>query len=113
MLSKRVGKMILNLIACCCFVLAAFGVATAQGNEEKTEAISRKPPEIHGSGIIDRVDKDVIVINDRQFPLSQNYTKRSSADGSISSLSLKKGMDVGYELNKKNEIVTVWIFVSK
>lgn len=106
-------KLLVKWVLIFCLALSIPGMAFAKDKEDNTEKEFRKTPEIHGSGMIDRVESKLIVIDDRQFPLAENYVKRSSEDESISSVTLKKGMNVAYELNKKKEIVTVWIIKGK
>lgn len=111
---KNIKILVSKLITLLVFtfvLLPCMAISQEKVNIEEKEF--RKPPQIHGTGTIDRVDKSVIVISDRQFPLAQNVVKRSSADEGVYSEKLKKGMEVGYELNDDKEIVTLWVMEGK
>lgn len=79
----------------------------------KKEAVFRKQPAYSGFGTIDRAEKDFVVVNDKQYPLTEGYAKRTSDDESIANEALKKGMKIGYMLNEKKEIEVIWILPDK
>lgn len=91
--------------------LPCLAFSQEKGDDDYNEF--RRPPEIHGTGFIDRVEKSLIVIGDRQFPLNSDFVIKNSDDESVSSQKLRVGLNVAYELNEGKEIVTVWIIKDK
>lgn len=64
--------------------------------------------EYHGEGMIDRVDKDFLVINDMAFYFGSS-TSRESLNGSSSSTKLVTGLYVYYFLDSKDRLSRIII----
>jgi hypothetical protein len=62
-----------------------------------------------GGGRIDRIDRDEIVISDRLFYLASKVRHHSETGRRISAASFKEGKIIRFKLNKKREIVSLWL----
>lgn len=67
------------------------------------------PKKFSGTGWIDRIGENEIVINDFLHMLSSHVRYGSLKERSHSKSSLRQGMAVGYILNKRGEIVSLWL----
>ncbi|WP_027358294.1 hypothetical protein [Desulforegula conservatrix] len=109
---KTVSMRKFSLGAAFFMIILSFFVSVAFAIEKegpKNESVVRHPPEIHGSGKIDRVDKDQIVVDDKMFLLSSGYEKRTADDEALSQEKLSAGMKIAFRLDAKRQIVTIWI----
>ncbi|MEA3280001.1 MAG: hypothetical protein U9Q38_05330 [Thermodesulfobacteriota bacterium] len=63
-----------------------------------------------GGGLIERIDKDIIVIGDTMRQIASDLTYHSGITGLAASRSeFRIGAYVGYQLNDKRQIVSLWL----
>ena len=67
------------------------------------------PGNFDGSGRIDRIAADEVVINDTLFKLSTEVEYHTRTTQNASSAWLKEGQFVGYITSSKREIVSLWL----
>jgi hypothetical protein len=78
-------------------------------DQDPSSKSSKRPIKFDGGGRIDRIDKVDIVINDRLFSLAPDIHYYSESGKRISSGPFKEGKVVRFELNKKIEIISLWL----
>jgi hypothetical protein len=82
----------------------------AKGEGEKARALPKHyPDKFDGTGRIDRITVDQIVINDTLYRLSPyaEFATPTRKHASISSF--RVGNRVGYITNEKREIISLWL----
>lgn len=63
-----------------------------------------------GGGLIERIDKDIMVIGDTMRQIASDLTYHSGITGLAASRSeFRIGVYVGYQLNDKRQIVSLWL----
>ena len=63
----------------------------------------------HGMGHIDRITQDKVVIDEHLHKLSPQVKYHTPALENAPSDDIKPGKKVGYILNSKNEITSIWL----
>jgi len=69
----------------------------------------RNPADFSGTGRIESLEKDRIVINDTPYRLSPRVKYYKQGRKKMSRSSFKEGTYVGYVTNSKREIVSLWL----
>ena len=67
------------------------------------------PGNFDGSGLINRIAADEVVINDTLFKLSTEVEYHTRTTQNASSAWLKEGQFVGYITSSRREIVSLWL----
>lgn len=67
------------------------------------------PGNFDGSGRIDRIATDEVVINDTLFKFSPEVKYHTRATQNASSAWIKEGQFVGYITSSRREIVSLWL----
>ena len=67
------------------------------------------PGNFDGSGRIDRIAADEVVINDSLFGLSPEVEYHTKITRNASSAWFKEGKFIGYITNSRREIVSLWL----
>lgn len=63
-----------------------------------------------GGGLIERIDKDIMVIGDTMRQIAPEVTYHSGITGLAASRSeFRIGVYVGYQLNDKRQIISLWL----
>ena len=82
----------------------------AQGHGEKARALPKYyPGKFNGTGRIDRITADEIVINDTLYRLSPNAEFATPTRKHASTSSFRAGNRVGYITNENHEIISLWL----
>jgi len=91
--------------------LAFYGAGHHAWAEEDAEHIvdGRNPNDFENRGQIDRMDGDVIVINDLQKRLASNVKYYRPGRVRIPKAAFEEGSKVGYITNRKGEITSLWL----
>ena len=61
-----------------------------------------------GYGTIDRIDGEEIVVDDSLYRLHSSLTVYSAKGQSISFHELQVGSQVGYQVNREGEMISIW-----
>ena len=69
------------------------------------------PDGFDGWGRIDRIAEDEVVIDDRSWPLSAFVEYHSPTAMNVSRYLFSSGNLVGYLMNSKREIISLWLIV--
>jgi hypothetical protein len=67
------------------------------------------PKRFDGGGYIDRLSREVIVIDDSNYRLASEVTFNKPTSKNTSSSSFKEGDFVGILVNSNGEVVSVWL----
>ena len=82
----------------------------AQEHGEKARALPEHyPDKFNGTGRIDRITVDQIVINDTLYRLSPNAEFATPTRKHASTSSFRVGNRVGYITNENREIISLWL----
>jgi len=112
MTEKKIHKGLLGVAAILLFAaLALYGAGHPVRAEEDAEHIvdGRNPNDFENIGDIDRMEGDVIVINDTQKRLASDVQYFKPGRIGISKKSFEEGSKVGYIMNQKGEISSLWL----
>lgn len=92
-----------------CFILWG-GVSFAEDDEREPKELPRHyPMELTGTGKIDRIATDEIVIDDRLYGLSSNTTYNIPTHNNVSKANFRVGQFVGYITDGNRQIISIWL----
>ena len=93
--------------------LISLSVAMAEEKSPEREAIQEKAPEKVISytkyGVVQRVGDGEIVVNDHLLKLAGNVVYHTPEMGALASKNIKAGTQIGFNMNKKQEVTDIWI----
>ena len=103
--------LILTFSLCICGIYEIGHTASSQGVDTQRMALpSYYPKWLDGIGHIDRMGDEEIVIDDHLFPLAKGVRYGALKHPHVKKSSLKEGSLVGFVINDKGEIVSLWEF---
>ena len=109
----RKNGVILGLILAFSLCICGMGVQSlaspAQGIDTQRMSLPDYYPKwLDGSGHIDRIGDEDIVIDDHYFPLAKRVRCATLKNSHVKKSSLREGVLVGFVTNDRGEIVSLW-----
>ena len=93
-------------------IIIPSGVILAKGKYKPEWVMPEHYPDgFDGWGRIDRIGKNELVIGDRSLPFAENVEYHTPTASDVSIAYFNSGDLVGYVLNPKRQIVSLWLIV--
>lgn len=92
-----------------CVFLVTSGICDARGKKGEWKLPPHYPDGFDGYGCLMRIDKEKVVIDDSQKPLSPELTYHTPEGNDMPVEYMTVNSLVGYMIDKSNQIVSIWL----
>jgi hypothetical protein len=110
MLKMTTKRIITTVLFFSIFSLLLGGIGFPADDEKESKELPRHYPlEFTGTGRIDRMAQDEIVIDDRLYGLSPHTTYNIPTHNNVSRSNFRVGQFVGYITEGNRQIISLWL----
>jgi hypothetical protein len=106
---KRNFSIMKVLLIIACAFLVTTGICDARGKKGEWKLPPHYPDGFDGYGCLMSIDKEKVVIDDSQKPLSPELTYHTPEGNNMPVELITVNSLVGYMIDKSNQIISIWL----